>query len=294
MDELTFGDKTYVSSKKAAKLTGYAKDYVGQLCREGKVEARLVGRNWYVLEDSIMSHRFGEESGVGQEPPVVQTEIEEEKAKERVWESPKYTPERVESLPEAVFVQPKVPEDNNTVPLNTVSDMQYAWQEWFQSRRLEPDTPIQPQPSVSDQNLQNPGHAEHETYFNTSPIDEFLHDDPEPVEQFEVPIVRKHEENDSFSRNYEEIAPSQVHIQRHEESISAVKKESEPRIVRKNANPRREFTGRRHLRPTSIAVFCVAGLIVAITYLAVSSIPKSEEGSGNKIIDYLNGVSSVN
>ncbi len=50
MDELILDDKKYLSSKRAAKVTGYAKDYVGQLCREGRVEARLVGRNWYLPE----------------------------------------------------------------------------------------------------------------------------------------------------------------------------------------------------------------------------------------------------
>ena len=50
--------RQYVSSKRAAKITGYAKDYVGQLCREGRVSARLVGRNWYVLESSIREAPF--------------------------------------------------------------------------------------------------------------------------------------------------------------------------------------------------------------------------------------------
>src|SRR3989344_3577258 len=59
MDEILIGEKKYVSSKQAAKMTGYAKDYVGQLCREGRVPARLVGRSWYVLESAIQDHRFG-------------------------------------------------------------------------------------------------------------------------------------------------------------------------------------------------------------------------------------------
>lgn len=58
MDEITLDGKTYISSKKAAAITGYAKDYVGQLCREGRVEARLVGRSWYVYEPSLEAHRF--------------------------------------------------------------------------------------------------------------------------------------------------------------------------------------------------------------------------------------------
>lgn len=59
MDELTIDEKKYISSKRAAQITGYAKDYIGQLCREGRVPARLVGRNWYVLESAISDHRFG-------------------------------------------------------------------------------------------------------------------------------------------------------------------------------------------------------------------------------------------
>ena len=58
MDELTLNGEKYISSKRAAKITGYTKDYVGQLCREGKIIAQLVGRNWYVSEASIHKHRF--------------------------------------------------------------------------------------------------------------------------------------------------------------------------------------------------------------------------------------------
>lgn len=61
MDEILIEEKKYISSKQAAKITGYAKDYIGQLCREGRVPARLVGRAWYVLESALQDHRFGVE-----------------------------------------------------------------------------------------------------------------------------------------------------------------------------------------------------------------------------------------
>ena len=60
MDEILIEEKKYISSKQAAKITGYAKDYIGQLCREGRVPARLVGRSWYVLETAIKDHKFGD------------------------------------------------------------------------------------------------------------------------------------------------------------------------------------------------------------------------------------------
>ena len=62
MNEIIIDEKKYISSKQAARITGYAKDYIGQLCREGRVPARLVGRSWYVLETAIKDHRFGNQS----------------------------------------------------------------------------------------------------------------------------------------------------------------------------------------------------------------------------------------
>lgn len=106
MDELLIEEKRYISSKRAAKITGYAKDYIGQLCREGRVPARLVGRSWYVLETAIQDHRFGNQD-IGSKEPL---------------ESPKYEASPVEILP-TVSRSDEVDEENNNI-----SD---SWREWF-------------------------------------------------------------------------------------------------------------------------------------------------------------------
>ena len=49
--------KKYISSRRAAEITKYANDYVGQLCRQGKVKATRVGRQWYIDQDSILDHK---------------------------------------------------------------------------------------------------------------------------------------------------------------------------------------------------------------------------------------------
>src|SRR3989344_6246442 len=54
MNDLFFEGKKYISSKLAAQLTGYASDYIGQLCRDGKVLSKMVGRSWYVSVESIL------------------------------------------------------------------------------------------------------------------------------------------------------------------------------------------------------------------------------------------------
>lgn len=103
MDEILIEEKKYISSKQAAKITGYAKDYIGQLCREGRVPARLVGRSWYVLETALQDHRFGS-TDIQQNESTEAIVHQEEKAT-TAWESPRY----------------EVYSDN----------LQDSWKEWF-------------------------------------------------------------------------------------------------------------------------------------------------------------------
>ncbi|MDO8564402.1 MAG: hypothetical protein Q7R88_00205, partial [bacterium] len=55
--ELLFEGNKYITSKAASRLTGYAPDYIGQLCRGGKLQCRMVGRSWYVAEASVLEHK---------------------------------------------------------------------------------------------------------------------------------------------------------------------------------------------------------------------------------------------
>jgi hypothetical protein len=56
VDELEIKGKKYISSKRAAEITGYAKDYIGQLARAGKVAGTRFGRAWYVDETALLTH----------------------------------------------------------------------------------------------------------------------------------------------------------------------------------------------------------------------------------------------
>lgn len=129
MDEILIDERKYVSSKRAAKVTGYAKDYIGQLCREGRVPARLVGRSWYVLETAIHDHRFGKQG------------IEEENTPQNeapspgissTWESPRYEASPSEILPPVNRLRDIDPavatEEQNKTPPN----LQDSWRAWFE------------------------------------------------------------------------------------------------------------------------------------------------------------------
>ncbi len=59
---ISFDGKDYVSAARAAKITGYHQDYVGQLARTGTLMARQVGNRWYVERDAILAHKKEKDS----------------------------------------------------------------------------------------------------------------------------------------------------------------------------------------------------------------------------------------
>ena len=134
MDEILIEEKKYVSSKQAAKMTGYAKDYIGQLCREGRVPARLVGRSWYVLESAIQDHRFGNQEV---ETPSVQPSTAPSISLTHTWESTRYEASHTETLPslnrlEKVETAPLSSENTEEKEeITELFDLHDSWKAWF-------------------------------------------------------------------------------------------------------------------------------------------------------------------
>ena len=52
-----FQGKKYISSKRASKVSDYSSDYIGQLCRAGKLDGKMFGHTWFVTEDSLVAHQ---------------------------------------------------------------------------------------------------------------------------------------------------------------------------------------------------------------------------------------------
>lgn len=128
MDEILIGDKNYISSRRAAKLTGYAKDYIGQLCREGRVAARLVGRSWYVLETAIQDHRFGAYDA----KPEKAGRKTLEKISLSTWEAPRYESAASEPLPPVG----RAPAPDNR---DVAEQLQDSWRAWFDHVAAAPE-----------------------------------------------------------------------------------------------------------------------------------------------------------
>lgn len=57
MESVIFDGVTYTKASILAKHFHYTTDYIGQLARADKVDARLVGRSWYVAEQSLLHHK---------------------------------------------------------------------------------------------------------------------------------------------------------------------------------------------------------------------------------------------
>lgn len=216
MDEITIGDKTYISSKQAAKITGYAKDYVGQLCREGRVEARLVGRNWYVLDSAIKEHRFGKEDEVEAVTEVAEPVVDRASA----WQKPQYIAETPVLVPEFTA---KTPE---SIGSPAIADMQSAWREWFDEKKAPqaalpdgsedfkdeylpvviPEVAPEPVLAVPEAPVDQPANQEEMVV-----ISRIRNPEPEPVliDEEKVELHRSYSTTNTPRKEYEEIYPAQ-------------------------------------------------------------------------------------
>lgn len=56
-DTFTYDGIEYISTGRAAELTGYAQDYIGQLARTEEVHARRIGRRWFVSRKELVEHK---------------------------------------------------------------------------------------------------------------------------------------------------------------------------------------------------------------------------------------------
>jgi hypothetical protein len=68
-EEMLIDGKTYISSKRASQLSGYAQDYIGQLSRKALIDARRIGGLWYISMDSLQTYQKKAEE-YKPEPPV--------------------------------------------------------------------------------------------------------------------------------------------------------------------------------------------------------------------------------
>jgi hypothetical protein len=70
-EELNIDGEIYIPSKKAAEISGYTQDYIGQLARGGAITARRVSGLWYISSASLEAHKAKAEAYIPQPPRKV-------------------------------------------------------------------------------------------------------------------------------------------------------------------------------------------------------------------------------
>jgi hypothetical protein len=62
---ISFEGIGYISTSRAAKLTGYSPDYVGQMARAQIIPSRQVGNRWYVEQEGLLKHKKSKDALLG-------------------------------------------------------------------------------------------------------------------------------------------------------------------------------------------------------------------------------------
>lgn len=323
MDELTIGDKIYISSKKAALITGYAKDYVGQLCREGHVEATMVGRSWYVLESSIRAHRFGNETKNDQ-PKAEEGKISGANPLRESWEAPAYRPEVSIGMPQ-LSPRPAAPAmDIGFKPQNApvatlersdeaLTDMQTAWKEWFAQKQQ--NATEAPQVLVSYEEVIEI--AEESDAANDDPEEESLPGNTEEAEfepetdEEEVPIpfhtIRDETPQSSYIAPEEDAEPVRIHRAEEIEPVYApspaartqVREEDDGVYIREYRTEKkvpartrtRQGNGGSLLLQAALVGVMLLSVSIAVLGSGIGDVYAQKQGLQYAAIHFLNGTS---
>ncbi|MEX1120407.1 MAG: helix-turn-helix domain-containing protein, partial [Candidatus Paceibacterota bacterium] len=155
--KITLEGIDYISSKRAAKIMGYTQDYIGQLCRAGKIESRQIGRSWYIPESVVKK----DIQGKSREAKVNETEVSlKEESLSNILEFKKDTDTETNKSPAdepASSVELNVvqkPQEKNEIPVATeieeekssVMDAGYVYPSFLSAEYSVDSAPLMPAP----------------------------------------------------------------------------------------------------------------------------------------------------
>ena len=128
MDTIILEGITYTKASILAKRFRYTSDYIGQLCRSGKVVCHMVGRTWYVTESSLLDHK--------------DTRYKEARLDEKTI---KYNAREVTES-DKISVMPRITKETKSLQ-NTVRNFESRLN-WSAGRYFEDEAELLPQPVV--------------------------------------------------------------------------------------------------------------------------------------------------
>lgn len=157
MDEISLKGENYVKASILARKFGYTADYVGQLCRADQVTATLIGRSWYVTEESLLQHKKGRyRSSLAKSKEMVRKYADEYRQSPRTTNVKRIVryeedegdlmpalrvKEVVDTVEEAILegeTRPDVEEDESVVAIQYKPEIQQRPVEQFSPRHVTP------------------------------------------------------------------------------------------------------------------------------------------------------------
>lgn len=126
---------TYTKVSELARAHQYTADYLGQLCRAGKIEAELVGRAWYASEASLLDHKAGRYTVSGESEITNNTKLKV------------HSSDRKTAIPVHPRLSKKTQKAIASVPAPAPKQF-YRHQRIDQSLYIPDDTELVPQPRV--------------------------------------------------------------------------------------------------------------------------------------------------
>ncbi|MBI5003521.1 helix-turn-helix domain-containing protein [Candidatus Kaiserbacteria bacterium] len=132
-DEIFFDGMHYVSAREAAESSGFTRDYVGRLCRDGKVCGKRIGKLWYVDKNSFQAFLTTQEYSKSKSRQT----LSEQRRNEYHRALASFQDERRTSL---TMVEPMISKSQNT--LNEKDIFRYSY--WPQNPAIQTNPPEHP------------------------------------------------------------------------------------------------------------------------------------------------------
>lgn len=144
---VSFDGKTYVTAARAAEVSGYHQDYIGQLAREGKVLSRQAGNRWYVDQAGLLAHKEEKDkllAAVQTEAVGIKKHSEPEESPERNTPLLTYFKENPPVSPSAHSKKLDREEEGVSIPITVVEDRVERVPESQEHRSFEPSADSKP------------------------------------------------------------------------------------------------------------------------------------------------------
>lgn len=141
MDTVTVNGKLYKKASVLAKEFRYTSDYIGQLCRNKKVDCQFVGRSWYVTEASLLAHKDTRYKEVRVDEKTIKNKDISAMSSEEIAVRPRLLKTTLKAEPKSHFSERLIPRESKYYTDET--ELLPVTQKATRSTRITPSLPLE-------------------------------------------------------------------------------------------------------------------------------------------------------